>query len=279
MNQPPIAIFGAGRFGRAFGIGAARAGLSLSCFGNHRKVDSPVAGVPLHVGVEHFLDAQPEPSIVFLAVPDDAISDVAQKLARVAGSEDHWYVHVAGSRSSTELEPLSKRGCLHILQSIPSANGADRLAGSYCAITAPDPLCKWLHSIACSIGTYPFDLAESARLAYHTAAVFASNALVGLAETGRQILESAGVAKANEILLPLMRGTLENLVSSNGDTLASLTGPIARGDVETVRSHLNFLSSELAVQYCMQMLPLVNLARRSGVDLEHLDEIQKLLSE
>ncbi|MDC1141759.1 DUF2520 domain-containing protein [Planctomycetota bacterium] len=275
MNQPSLAVYGAGRFGRAFAVSAHSAGLEISALGNRSDVESPVAGIPLQCGVLAFLAHLTEPTIVILAVSDDAIADVAAEFGRHQ-TVDHWYVHTAGSRGSNALEPLKNRGCFHILQSFPALQSAAKVADSFCAITATEPLSSWLHEIAKTIGARPLDLAEDGRLAYHTAAVVASNALVGLADFGREILEQAGIEEAAEMLLPLMQGTLGNLRDAHGDTQASLTGPIARGDVLTIEKHLAALTPQQRKRYANLVSPLLKL---SSADPESLNKIKTLLTE
>ncbi|MEE9311313.1 MAG: Rossmann-like and DUF2520 domain-containing protein, partial [Planctomycetota bacterium] len=224
MAYLPIAIYGVGRFGRALAVAVDRVGLEIAAIGGWRRTDSPVDGVTFRVGIPDFLGALTTKSLVIIAVPDDAIKQVAQEILN-AGQAEHFYVHSAGSRSANELAPLTNRGCFHILQSFPTADGADRVTGSFCAITANAELVGLLESLAQALNLRPINLPDAARTAYHTAAVVASNALVGLAEFGRQILKTAEIANADELLLPLMQGTLENLKLSGGDCAEALTGP------------------------------------------------------
>ncbi|MHC4840090.1 MAG: Rossmann-like and DUF2520 domain-containing protein [Planctomycetota bacterium] len=259
MKRPPLAIYGVGRLGRALAVAANAAGLQIAAIGNRSSTVSPLAGIKVNVGLEDFMKSLDEPSIVFLSVSDDAVSQVAAGISRRVG-DVHWYAHTAGSRGSAELKPLDNRGCFHLLQSFPKEDGAKRVAGSFCAITAPEPLSGWLSEIAEAMGARSFELTDDARPAYHTAAVVASNALVGLAETGHQILEQHGISDSAELLLPLMQGTLANLIDAKGDTRAALTGPIARGDVETITKHLAALPPEQRESYICLMKPLIEIA-------------------
>ncbi|MCF6227200.1 MAG: DUF2520 domain-containing protein [Planctomycetes bacterium] len=275
MTHPSLAIYGVGRFGRALAVAVDQVGLEIVAIGGRSRTESPVDGISLHVGIPDFLAALTTKSLVIIAVPDDAIKQVAQEILN-AGQAEHFYVHCAGSRSAKELAPLANRGCFHILQSFPATKGADRVAGSFCAITADGELFEVLESLALSLNLRPINLPDSARTAYHTAAVIASNALIGLADFGRQILETGGIADADKLLLPLMQGTLENLEVSGGDCAEALTGPIARGDFGTVAEHLKNLPEKQRRQYANLMLPLLQL---SSADPHALERIKKALKQ
>ena len=133
--------------------------------------------------------------------------------------------------------------------------------------------------LATALGGEVLPLAGEAMAAYHTAAATASNYLVALLDASTQILDSAGIGgeRAARALIGLMRGTLEN--AAERGTTAGLTGPIARGDADTVARHLAVLegsSDRVADVYRSLGKLTVEIARRRG-DLEGLDEIESLL--
>jgi predicted short-subunit dehydrogenase-like oxidoreductase (DUF2520 family) len=121
-------------------------------------------------------------------------------------------------------------------------------------------------------------ISPHSRPLYHAAAVLASNALVALAAAAARMLEEAGVAGDDALpaLLPLMRGTLDNIEQLGARP--ALTGPIARGDVDTVRLHLARLSPGDRVLYCGLGLELLRLAREAGLDDARAEEIESLLT-
>jgi predicted short-subunit dehydrogenase-like oxidoreductase (DUF2520 family) len=128
------------------------------------------------------------------------------------------------------------------------------------------------------LGGRPLVIAPSARPLYHAAAVVGSNYLVALAAAASRMLGEAGVEEADTLpaLLPLMRGTLDNIERLG--VSAALTGPIARGDADTVRLHLARLSAADRVLYCGLGLELLRLARASGMDGQRAEEIELLLT-
>ena len=165
-----------------------------------------------------------DPDLVLLCVPDRAIADAAQSLA--AGP---WVAHTSGATPLAALDPHERRFGLHPLQSFTRARGPEQLDGAYAAVTAESDEAReagfWL---ARELGLEPFVLDDSERALYHAGAVVASNFLVTLHRAASDLAEAAGAPP--EALIPLMRRVIENDFE--------LTGPIERGDWETVEAHL-----------------------------------------
>jgi len=165
-----------------------------------------------------------EAELVLLCVPDRAIAEVAHGLA-----PGPWIAHVSGATPLSTLDPHVRRLSMHPLQTFSKARGAEQLDGAWAAVTAESEETRtvgfWL---AQTLGLEPFELAEENRSAYHAGAAIASNYLVTLREAAGSLLEAAGAPP--EALDPLMRRVIENGFD--------LTGPIARGDWETVERHL-----------------------------------------
>jgi predicted short-subunit dehydrogenase-like oxidoreductase (DUF2520 family) len=163
------------------------------------------------------------PELVLLCVPDSSIAEVAATLA--AGP---WVAHVSGATPLAALSPHARRFSVHPLQTFTRARGAEQLDGAWAAVTAETEAARATgRALAELLGLRPFDLADSARTLYHAGAVFASNYVVTLQRAASLLFESAGVPP--EALEPLMRRTIENGFE--------LTGPIARGDWDTVAAH------------------------------------------
>jgi predicted short-subunit dehydrogenase-like oxidoreductase (DUF2520 family) len=166
-----------------------------------------------------------EPDVVVLCVPDRAIGEVARAIA-----PGPWLVHVSGATPLAALAPHTRRFGLHPLQTFTRSRGPEQLDGAFAAVTGESPEAR-AHGIelARTLGLEPFRLEEDARAAYHAGAAMASNYLVTLRRAAGSLLESAGAPA--EALDPLMRRTIENRFE--------LTGPIERGDWETVDAHLD----------------------------------------
>ena len=161
--------------------------------------------------------------LVLLCVPDASIS-------AAAGTVDSgpWVAHVSGATPLGALEPHEQRFSVHPLQTFTRSRGPEQLDGAWAAVSAETPEAReralWL---ARTLGLRPFDLDDGARVLYHAGAAFASGYLVTLHRVASDLVEAAGAPA--EALLPLMRRTIENGFE--------LTGPIARGDWETVERH------------------------------------------
>jgi predicted short-subunit dehydrogenase-like oxidoreductase (DUF2520 family) len=159
------------------------------------------------------------------------IESVAARLAP-AVRPDALVIHLSGARGLDALAAISSRvGALHPLQTLPNVDlGVARLAGSWCAV-AGDPQVRVL---AKQLGLQAVEVSDADRARYHAAACIASNHLVALFD---QVARVAPVPL--EALLPLIRATLDNVADLGA--AGALTGPVSRGDVETVRAHLDAL--------------------------------------
>ena len=162
--------------------------------------------------------------LVLLCVPDAVIRDVARDLVPGPG----WIAHVSGGTPLAALEPHELRFGLHPLQTFTRARGPEQLDGAFAAVTAETPEARERgFELARLLGLKPFELAEDARPLYHAGAAIASNYLVTLHRVASEFFRSAGAPP--EALVPLMQRTIENGFE--------LTGPIERGDWETVEAH------------------------------------------
>jgi predicted short-subunit dehydrogenase-like oxidoreductase (DUF2520 family) len=172
---------------------------------------------------ERGIAVEPDASLVLLCVPDEAISEVAAGIA-----VGPWVAHVSGATTLEALEPHQRRFSVHPLQTFTRARGAEQLDGAWAAVTAESDEAHavgfWL---AETLGLRPFELDDTARPLYHAGAAIASNYLVTLHEVAADMFRAAGAPP--EALVPLMRRTIENGFE--------LTGPIERGDWETVEAH------------------------------------------
>ncbi len=172
---------------------------------------------------ERGLSVGPEGDLVLICVPDEAIAEVASGLA-----VGPWVAHVSGATSLAALEPHSRRFSLHPLQTFTRARGPEQLDGAWGAVTAETEDARAAgFRLAELLGLRAFELADVARPLYHAGAAIASNYLVTLHQVASDLFRAAGAPP--EALVPLMQRTIANGFE--------LTGPIERGDWETVESH------------------------------------------
>jgi predicted short-subunit dehydrogenase-like oxidoreductase (DUF2520 family) len=191
-------------------IGAGRAGSAIAARLRERGID-------VRDGAE----------LRLLCVPDRAIGEVARSI-----EPGPWVAHVSGGTPLTALDPHVRRFSVHPLQTLVRSRGPEQLEGAWGAVTGEDDESRtralWL---AETLGLRPFPLADEDRALYHAGAAIASNFLVTLYRTAAELFEAAAVPP--EALVPLLERTIANGFE--------LTGPIARGDWETVDRHREVL--------------------------------------
>jgi predicted short-subunit dehydrogenase-like oxidoreductase (DUF2520 family) len=221
---------------------------SVQIVGARGRVGSAVSGRLAQRDV--VLDAA-APELVLLCVPDRAIAEVA-----AATPLGPWIAHVSGATPLDALDPHVRRFGLHPLQSFSKARGPEQLDGVWAAVTAESADGRAIgHELAAALRVLPFDLDDSSRAAYHAGAAMASNYVVTLRAAARSLLEAAGAPP--DALDPLIRGVV--------DSHFELTGPIARGDWESVERHLAVIRAErpeLEELYVVLARPTARIAGR-----------------
>ena len=241
-----ISVVGCGRVGGAIGLALQRAGYTVSAAWSqsragrqraHRILDVPVLADPAEVAGAG--------DVVIVAVPDEAIASTAEQLAPGLRSRA-FVVHTSGGTSVAALGAAAQAGArtasAHPLQSVPDAvHGADALRGAAVAVTCDPPDRLEVFRIARAWGGRPFLLPDNAKARYHAAAVFASNFVVGSVWAATSLLRQAGLRDTTAALAPLLESTVKNIVGHGPEK--ALTGPITRGDVETIRRHIDALKS------------------------------------
>ena len=161
--------------------------------------------------------------LVLLCVPDGAISQVARGFA-----PGPWVAHTSGATRLAALDPHTRRFGIHPLQTFTKKRGPEQLDGAHAAVTAETAEAREVgFELARTLGLEPFALDDAARPLYHAGAAIASNYLVTLHRVASELFDAAGAPA--EALVPLMRRTIDNGFE--------LTGPIERGDWETVERH------------------------------------------
>jgi predicted short-subunit dehydrogenase-like oxidoreductase (DUF2520 family) len=221
--------------------------------------------------------------LTFITTYDDAIELVA---SQVKWSKGKSVVHCSGADSTAILENARQSGAyvggFHPLQTFAGLQQAiENIPGSTFAIEAEEPLCTTLKEMAKALGGSCIQLKASDKVAYHAAAVFASNYLVTLVKMSADLWRTFSIPsdQATKALLPLMKGTLHNI-----ETIGlpqCLTGPIARGDTGTVRKHLNDIADKtpnLLNPYKELGLQTIPIALAKGkINKTQADEMETLI--
>ena len=263
-------VIGPGRLGSTLLAGLREAALPVVAVGVHADDEASLGTTPKRVRVA---DAALEADLWWLSVPDDEIYAVASRLAAALpaarrGGGEPVAVHSSGLGSIQLLKPLFEQGvrvlCLHPLQTFTGEPRAELLRDAPCAVTAHEERDLRLgQELAGRLGMRPFRLADEHKTLYHLAAVVGCNLLVALESEAKRLMDEAtGGSDGLAHLAPLLRTTLDNLLAGGGPAHA-LTGPVARGDVGTVRAHLRLLDREsprLARTYRALSLEALTLA-------------------
>jgi len=182
--------------------------------------------------------------LVLLTVPDDVLPGLVTGLAATgAALEGRLVAHASGRHGLAVLEPAVRAGALPLaLHPVMTFTGRpddiDRLAGISFGVTAPDSLRLAAEALVVEMGGEPVFIAEERRGLYHAALASAANHLVTLVVQAAGLLREAGVDEPARMLGPLLEAALDNALEL-GD--AALTGPVARGDADTVASHVRAL--------------------------------------
>ena len=255
-----VCVIGPGRLGLTLVASLRQAGVAVPAVVSSPAAPPDPTADPPRLALP---DAAPQADVFWITVPDDAIEGVAHDVAAALAPTPATpsspapplerpvaAIHSSGLGSLDLLSPL--RGVaagilsLHPLQSFAAPGDESALRGVPMAVTgdtrADVEFGRWL---AERLGCRPFALADDAKPLYHLAAAAASNLFVALqSEAGELMAAAAGLrpAAAARLLEPLVATTAAN-IAAHGPTQA-LTGPVARGDVGTVRAHLELLAAQ-----------------------------------
>jgi len=243
-GHPRVGFIGAGHVGAALAVAMLRAGWPVAAVSSRdpgrvarfRALVPTARAVPL----EGMAD---EVDLVFLTVPDDAIPAVVDRLRLYGGQA---LVHTSGALPAEVLAPAlaagSSAGSFHPLVAFADLErSVAALRGATIALEGDAGLLALLAELAADLGAQPVLLPPGGKAAYHAAAVLSAGGFVGLLDAIAEVGRGAGLDEAGALAIyaPLIRQTLANAEALG--IAAALTGPLLRGDVSTVRGHLDAL--------------------------------------
>ncbi|AMP90910.1 Rossmann-like and DUF2520 domain-containing protein [Legionella pneumophila] len=266
-------IIGAGRLGKNLSIAMSVNQIaSLNSICNSNLTSARVACNEIGFGnAVAKISELSEADITWITCRDDSITDVVSILDDVQIlKKGSLVIHCSGALNSSVLLPLKKQGCyiasLHPLKAFRS-NSLDSNAFKqvHCVIEGDSEACRWLKPAFEKLGASIIAIQPEMKAIYHAAATIASNYLVTLATYSEELLLQAGIQQPQSIkmLCDLMHSNIVNL--SQADSIKSaLTGPLARGDIQTISLHLEAIkNSEINRLYktmALATLPLVDLS-------------------
>jgi predicted short-subunit dehydrogenase-like oxidoreductase (DUF2520 family) len=245
--QLRVGVIGAGRVGTALATALSRAGhrvvaASAVSAASRQRIDRYLPGTPVRQPSQVVADAD----LVLLTVPDDALAGLVSGLAATgAPLVGRLIAHASGRHGLAVLEPATRLGALPLaLHPVMTFTGrpddVDKLTGICFGVTAPEALRPAAEVLVMEMGAEPVFIEEEYRGLYHAALAGAANHLVTQVVQACDLLAIAGVPQPARMLGPLLSAALDNSLRL-GD--AALTGPVARGDAETVASHVAALRS------------------------------------
>ncbi|BCA97154.1 hypothetical protein TUM19329_35150 [Legionella antarctica] len=272
-------IIGAGRLGKNVALSLSTAHIaSLQSVYNRTFKSGERACLQLGSGnpVNKISDLS-RADITWITCNDDSIkSTVANLENHSLLKEGSLVFHCSGVLNSTLLTPLKKRKCLVASFHPIKAFKADYLdANAFnlidCVVEGDEQACAWLHRTFTSLGANIITLKPETKTVYHAAACMASNYLITLASCSEHLFLQSGIDKkhARHIMCKLMQGNLNNIQETRLLSEA-LTGPIMRGDYETLALHLRAIKDPIIEQ-------LYKAAGLATLQLTQLPEDQKRL--
>jgi predicted short-subunit dehydrogenase-like oxidoreductase (DUF2520 family) len=253
-----IGIIGSGRAGSALGAALASAGHPVTGVSarSQASLDRAARLLP-DVPVLSPAEVTARADVVLVAVPDSAISEVTRSLPLTAAQ---YVVHLSGAHGLAVLQPtVAIPVALHPPMTF-IGDQPDLSAITFTA-TAPERAKPVVERLVKALGADLQWVAEDQRARYHAGLVHGANHLTTLLAQALAVLRDAGVTDPAATLRPLLTATLDNTLWSGHD---ALTGPIARGDVETVAAHLAVLRGRTASTYAELARATVDLATADG---------------
>jgi predicted short-subunit dehydrogenase-like oxidoreductase (DUF2520 family) len=223
----------------------------------------------------------PRGTRVLLAVPDGAITPVASEIARHGDpGPGSVALHLSGALPTGALAVLAECGyavgSLHPLQTVADPlRGAERLKNAFFTFEGEGEARDAAADIVNAAGGRMLEVHAADKARYHAACVFASNYVVACGAVATRLLASAagiGEGEAARALRPLWGGAIANLDQLGPS--GALTGPVRRGDLETVKAHLAALDGDTRQVYAELAWQAVQLAKQAGLDAKDAEAIE-----
>ncbi|RDV84253.1 Rossmann-like and DUF2520 domain-containing protein [Ammonifex thiophilus] len=283
MKRPAVAIVGAGRVGTALAVGLKAQGYEIVAVTSRTRASACLLAGRVGAEVLAPAEAARRGDLVFITTPDDAIAGTAEAIAREGGFRaGQWVAHTSGSLPAEVLRPAAEAGAivfsLHPLQSFADREtAAELLAGSFFVFEGDENAEELARTLVADLKGSFWRLRSEAKPLYHAAACVASNYLVSLLHFMKRLAVRAGLPEEQIMpaFLPLIQGTLRNVLALGA--VGALTGPVARGDQETIRRHKSALDPEEWEIYRVLGLYTLKIARDRGLAEEKVRALEEIL--
>ena len=243
-----IGLIGVGKVGTAFGVRLAESGFPVKGAMDivpeeARRFADFVSGCTVFGSAQALAD---EMDFVFITTPDDVIGEVAKAVNWRAGQT---VIHCSGANSTAVLSPARLQGanvgCMHPCNSFASIQQSlENLIGSTFTLEAEEPVLSDLKAFAAALKGKWMGLHEEDKALYHASICIACNYFYTLVHLATDMWKHFGMSQADAVAacIPILTGTLNNI--EHVGFPGCLTGPIARGDVGTIRKHIAALEEK-----------------------------------
>tara|TARA_B110000879_G_C11057082_1_gene465207 strand:- start:95 stop:976 length:882 start_codon:yes stop_codon:yes gene_type:complete len=282
-SKKTISIIGAGKLGKAlaqdiikYKIGCLTALCNSSAESSQHiinELNAPILYAPL--------ETLPSSHFVFITTPDSLIEYCANQLSKnlnlLPGT---IVVHCSGVLNTDVLSALKSKGCLlaslHPVRSFSLAKGTT-FANAYCALEGDEQALTALKDLLRPLTLKWLSIDREKKATYHSGAVFAANYLISVLHQAQQAYQVAGLSNdvAFKVSCDLAQSVLDNIKKTNS-LAKSLTGPLARGDIETIKQHLNPMPKPTQQLYQHLALNLLDLCELSD---EKKTQLKTVLSD
>ncbi|MBC7348793.1 MAG: DUF2520 domain-containing protein [Candidatus Aminicenantes bacterium] len=282
-----LSIIGAGRVGTSLAAALTRKGLSLKYLsdplpGRARRVRQMISQG--RATTDNKLAAR-SAGIIFICVPDDLIPVVVKELQELDW-QGKYVFHTSGACASDLLQPLSKKGA-RVASFHPAQTFAGDLPepglfqGIYIGLEGQAEAVKLGQKLAARLGAQALLLSAREKPLYHLALSISSNFLIVLLNEVKELLRTSGLEEETilEILTPLLDKTLQNVKKLGIES--SLTGPVIRGDLETVKKHLTLTAKQPGLDRVYRALAseALKIAGRHGLSPKKIRALKRLLEQ
>jgi predicted short-subunit dehydrogenase-like oxidoreductase (DUF2520 family) len=288
-----VSIVGAGRLGTAMAIALAGHGYAIGTLVARRRQQVQRSAAffdpPIDTLVAKELHQLQPPNLLIIATPDDQITPVARVLSAIEISRTRkpTVLHTSGALSSQALYPLAQRGwrtgSIHPLVSVSEPiSGAQSLRGASWCVEGDRQAVRVATALIRDLEGKSFSISSDVKPLYHAAAVMASGNVVALFDVAVEMLGHCGLEqrKAQRVLLPLLSSSIRNLTATN-DPAKAMTGTFARGDLETVKLHLEALSDTRLIEarelYRLLGQRALKMAEKNGLERRMVRRIAGVL--
>ena len=276
-KQSEITIIGAGKIAYSLTAALIKSGYNVSSVISKNKTSAEKLAKKFKIpfSSDKIKSLKKERQIFFLTVPDNQIKKTAQRISKLdLDFKNPLFIHVSGALDINELRTLKKKkagvASFHIMQTFPSTKVVD-IAGCSVALESEKKVVKdFLNKLALDLHLKPFLLKPGNKIYYHLAGVFASNFLVGNLFASEKMFQMSkkGKANFNDIMNSIVYSTINNIKDLGASK--ALSGPIERGDYETIERHLKALKKKdkhLYENYIIQSLNLLEVVKEKSGEL------------